>query len=104
LLLFGEITPKSLAVKNNILISTTFAKPLYILFKLTSPIVHIFTGIINLFKKFFLKNLQQENVLTITEKEFKNIVATSQNIFDFQEQQMIENVFKFEEKQIKWYR
>ncbi|OSS41351.1 CBS domain-containing protein [Desulfurella amilsii] len=101
LLLFGEITPKSLAVKNNVLISTIFARPLYILFKLSLPVVHIFTGIINLFKKIFFKNLQQENVLTITEKEFKNIVATSKNIFDSQEQQMIENVFKFEEKQIK---
>lgn len=101
LLLFGEITPKSFAVKNNILISIIFAKPLYILFKLTLPIVRIFTIIINFFKSIFFKNLQQENVLTITEKEFKNIVATSKNIFDSQEQQMIENVFKFEEKQIK---
>ncbi|WP_291492600.1 DUF21 domain-containing protein, partial [Desulfurella sp.] len=30
LLLFGEITPKSIAVKNNIFISTLFARPLYI--------------------------------------------------------------------------
>ncbi|AHF97853.1 MAG: CNNM domain-containing protein [Desulfurella sp.] len=101
LLLFGEITPKSIAVKNNIFISTLFARPLYILFKITSPIVSIFTSIINFFKRFLFKNLKQENVLTITEKEFKNIVANSKNIFDKQEQQMIENVFEFEEKQIK---
>lgn len=101
LLLFGEITPKSLAVKNNILISTIFAKPLYILFKLTMPIVKTFSAIIKLFRKLFLKNLQQESILTITEKEFKDIIESSKDVFDPQDQQMIENVFKFEEKQIK---
>ncbi|MGC8501802.1 MAG: CNNM domain-containing protein [Desulfurella sp.] len=101
LLLFGEITPKSLAVKNNILISTIFAMPLYMLFKIAMPIVKTFSAIIKLFRKFFLKNLQQESILTITEKEFKDIIESSNNVFDPQEQQMIENVFKFEEKQIK---
>ncbi len=101
LLLFGEITPKSWAVKNNILISLAFAKPLNMLFKATKPIVKVFITIINVFKKIFFKNLHQENVLTITEKEFKSIVSSAKNIFDSQERQMIENVFKFEEKQIK---
>ena len=101
-LIFGEITPKSLAARNNEAISLKVAKPLLLITTLLNPIVMVLTVITN----FIIKTLggQIDNQQPcITEEELKTIVDVSheEGILECEERQMIHNVFQFGDLQVK---
>jgi putative hemolysin len=102
ILVFGEISPKSLAVKHSEKIALTVARPLmavtivltpvvFLLNKATSFIVMLFGG----------KNLNPPP--TFTEQELKTMVTVSheEGVLKGEEKQMLHNVFEFGDGEIR---
>lgn len=76
-LIFGEITPKTLASQNSEQISLRVANPIFIVSKMLKPVVIITTTI----SKFFIKLLggkSDSNKPFITEDELKTMVDVSE--------------------------
>ena len=95
-LIFGEITPKTLASQNSEQISLRVANPIFIVSKMLKPVVIITTTI----SKFFIKLLggkSDSNKPFITEDELKTMVDVSEEegILKSEEKDMIHNVFQF---------
>ncbi|GAA0771929.1 hemolysin family protein [Clostridium subterminale] len=95
-LIFGEITPKTLASQNSEQVSLRVANPIFIVSKILKPVVIITTTISN----FFIKVLGGKSVSNkpfITEDELKTIVDVSEEegILNLEEKDMIHNVFQF---------
>ena len=100
-LIFGEITPKSLASRNAeklVLMSagfmafceTLFSPVVYILSKLSKGMIQVLGG-------------DQESGPTVTEEELKTIVTVSheEGVLEDEEKEMIHNVFEFGDTEIK---
>ncbi len=102
ILVFGEITPKSLAAHNSEKISLKVAKPLSFIIRILNPIVIVFNYITNGLIKLFGGNTTSMQPF-ITEEELKTIVNVSQEegILEAEEKQMIYNVFEFGDLQIR---
>ncbi|KYH28244.1 MULTISPECIES: HlyC/CorC family transporter [Clostridium] len=101
-LIFGEITPKSIAARNSESISlkvsgiiniiTTILNPITIIFNyLTNGIVRLLGGKVEMGKPY------------ITEEELKTMVDVSheEGVLEVEEKQMIYNVFEFGDSQVK---
>ncbi|MGR3277833.1 hemolysin family protein [Acaryochloris marina NIES-2412] len=61
LLLFGEITPKSLAVNNSMPIFQWVVRPIYWLSVMLLPIIRLFESIVQVVIRFFQSGLKQQN-------------------------------------------
>ena len=96
LLLFGEITPKTIALRNNVNFSSFVASPLFIFQKIITPIQWIIKNISDVVVNLFIrKKARQSNILTedvvkelIHESEKEGLINSSakkyiNNIFDF---------------------
>lgn len=95
-LIFGEITPKSLATLNALKLSLAYAKIIYSLMFLLTPAIFI----INKMAYFFMRILgidPTKKMASITETELRTIVDVSheEGIIEKEERQMINNVFDF---------
>ena len=95
-LIFGEITPKTLATRYSIKLSLMFVYPISILMVIFTPIIwllNILTGII--FK--ILRVNPNENANAMTESELRTIVDVSQEegVIEQEERFMISNVVDF---------
>jgi putative hemolysin len=101
-LIFGEITPKTLAAQNSEKVSLIVAKPISLLTYLLSPIVFVFTKIAGLFIR-LLGGKSNDNLPTITEDELKTMVNLSEEegVIKDHEKRMICNVFDFDDRLIK---
>jgi CBS domain containing-hemolysin-like protein len=101
-IIFGEITPKSLAAQNSESISLKVSKPILLLITLLKPVVfvttHIANGIIKLFG-----GKPNKSQPYITEDELKTIVDVSEEegVLEIEEKEMIYNVFEFGDLQVK---
>lgn len=96
ILLFGEITPKSIATAHNERISLLYAPIIYLLVKLFTPIIYI----VNLFSQVILTALHLNNSemkQSITESDLRTIVDVSheEGVLETEEKAMIKNVFDF---------
>lgn len=102
ILLFGEITPKSLAVKYSEKISIFVSTPLTIISKIISPLIFILTKITNLILKIFGVNENFKKPF-ITHEELKTIVDVSskEGILETDEKEMIYNIFEFGDLRIR---
>lgn len=101
-LIFGEITPKTIAANNSEKVSLLVAKPIKLIIFILTPIVWVFniiTGII--FKLFGIKNKGAQPY--ITEEELKTMVNVSheEGVLEIEERQIINNVFQFGDMQAK---
>lgn len=101
-LIFGEITPKSMAKQNSEKVALAVVKPIAFLVKIFKPLVFIFTSISN----FLIKLLGGDPNSTepfITEEELKTMVGVSEEegLLDGAEKEMIFNVFEFADAQVK---
>lgn len=102
IIIFGEITPKSLAAQNSEKLSLMVAKPIAFLIIVFRPIVAITTyianGLITL-----LGGKPNKNQPYITEDELKTIVDVSEEegVLEIEEKEMIYNVFEFGDLQVK---
>lgn len=72
LLLFGEVTPKTIAIHNNERLSYLFSFPLYFFGRLMSPFLFLSTVVCDGIISFFGLNLKKEP--TLTEEEFKTVM------------------------------
>jgi len=95
-LIFGEITPKSLSTQNAQKISLLVASPISIIVTIFSPIVTILMWITNGLIKLFGGNPNTSKPF-ITADELKTIVTVSheEGVLETEEKQMIYNVFDF---------
>ncbi|KOA20628.1 hemolysin C [Clostridium homopropionicum DSM 5847] len=101
-LIFGEITPKSLAARNSEKFSLMVAKPIYLITIVLKPVSIIFTFITNGIGKVFGSRVEMGKPY-ITEEELKTIVDVSheEGVLEVEEKQMIYNVFEFGDSQVK---
>lgn len=101
-LIFGEITPKSLAVQNTEKTALKVARLIYFITVVLSPIVAILMSITNLIIKLFGGNTEKKNTF-ITEEELKTMVDVSheEGVLEGEEKKMIYNVFEFGDSQAK---
>ena len=101
-LVFGEITPKTIAANSPEKVAVVVSKPISIIMKITKPIVWIFnllTGII-----FKILGIDNDGVKPfITEEELKAMVNVSheEGVLEMEEREIINNVFQFGDMQAK---
>lgn len=96
ILLFGEITPKTLASIHSEKIALSYARSIYILMIVLTPIVFL-VGKLGNGVMFLLKVDPNAKTNTMTEHELRTLVNVSQEdgVIEREEQQMIYNVFDF---------
>ena len=101
-LIFGEITPKSLAAQKSERVSLIVARPIFILTYLLNPIVFVFTQVAGIFMR-LLGFQSNANLPTITEDELKSMVnlGEEEGVIEDHEKTMICNVFDFGDQLIK---
>lgn len=101
-LIFGEITPKSISNNDPEKVALAIVKPLSLMVFLLTPFVRIFDGIRSLIFK-VLRIEDKSTQPTITEEELKTLVTVSheEGVIECEEHEIINNVFKFGDKQAK---
>ena len=102
ILLFGEITPKTMATLQSEKISLTYAPVIYPLTRLLTPVIFL----VNLLSRgvLFLLHVDPDaKPNTMTEQELRTIVDVSHEdgVIESEERQMIYNVFDFGDSQAK---
>lgn len=101
-LIFGEITPKSIAKQNSEKVALAVSKPINIIVKLFKPFIFVFTSISGLFIR-LLGGDPKATEPFITEEELKTMVGVSEEegVLEGVEKEMIFNVFEFADSQVK---
>ena len=101
-LIFGEITPKSIAKQKSEQVSLKVSKPISIIVKVFKPFIGIFTFISSGFIR-LLGGDPKSNEPFITEEELKTMVGVSEEegVLEDVEKEMIFNVFDFADAQVK---
>lgn len=101
ILIFGEITPKSLATQNADKLVFALAPFIRFVCIITKPVVFV----LNIITGFIIKLLSgnQEHGPSLTEEELKTIVTVGheEGVLEKEEKEMIHNVFEFGETEIK---
>ncbi|MGL6107691.1 HlyC/CorC family transporter [Romboutsia sp.] len=101
-LIFGEITPKTIAANNSEKVAILVSKPIKVIIFILRPVVWVFnliTGVI--FKLIGVEN--KGNQPYITEEELRTMVNVSheEGVLEIEERQIINNVFQFGDMQAK---
>lgn len=96
ILVFGEITPKTLATKYAVQLSLLYAPVISFLMKILTPVIwfiNLFSGVI--LRLFGIKS-DEKNAM-ITESELHTIIDVSheEGVIEAEEREMIKNVFDF---------
>lgn len=96
ILIFGEVTPKNLAIQNSEKVAVTISPVIHFLVKIFSPLVFVLTKITNVFLK-MLGVKDQTKKPFITEEELKTLVDVSskEGVLENEEKEMIYNIFEF---------
>jgi putative hemolysin len=99
-LIFGELVPKRLALNNPEKIASTMAKPMYLLSRITLPVVRLLDSSTNVV--FRLLGIKPSLEPAITVEEIKVLIeqGTASGIFEETEQNMIENVLRLDERPV----
>ena len=101
-LIFGEITPKTISANNPEKASLVVAKPIKFFVTILTPIVWIFNIITKVIFKLF--GVDDKGVKPfITEEELKTMVNVSheEGLLEMEEREIINNVFEFGDMQAK---
>lgn len=101
-LIFGEITPKSIAKQKSEAVSLKIAKPIEFIVITFKPLVYVFTLISSFFIKIFGGDPNEAKSF-ITQEELKTMVDVSEEegVLENVEKEMIFNVFDFADLQVK---
>uniref|UniRef100_UPI002632915F HlyC/CorC family transporter n=1 Tax=Clostridium sp. TaxID=1506 RepID=UPI002632915F len=101
-LIFGEITPKSLAKQNAEKISLLVAPIINLVVIIFKPLVWLFSNVSGLIIKLFGGDLSKTEPF-ITEEELKTMVdvGEEEGVLEVEEKEMIFNVFEFGDLQVK---
>lgn len=102
ILIFGEITPKSIAKQKSEEVSLKVSKPIKLCVFIFKPFVAIFTIISSVFIRLFGGDPKATEPF-ITEEELKTMVGVSEEegVLEDVEKEMIFNVFDFADLQVK---
>ncbi len=101
-LIFGEITPKTIAANKSEKVAIAVSKPIQLIIVILKPIVWIFNGITwVIFKVLGVENKGAQPY--ITEEELKTMVNVSheEGVLEMEEREIINNVFQFGDMQAK---
>lgn len=95
-LIFGEITPKSLATINALKLSLAYAKVIYGIMYILTPFIFVINFLANSLMRLLGVN-PDVKTSSITETELRTIVDVSheEGVIEKEEKQMINNVFDF---------
>lgn len=98
ILVFGEITPKVIAKNNSTKISKSVIVPIYILTKITIPIIWILTGISKFIGRIIGVDIKDEAIM-ITEQDILSYVnvGEAEGVIETEEKDMIESMVTFGE-------
>lgn len=101
-LIFGEITPKTVATLHSDSISLKYARIIYGLMWILTPVIYIINKLANMFMKLFGINANAKG-LSITEGELRTLVDVShkEGVIETEERKMINNVFDFGDTEVK---
>ncbi len=101
-LIFAEITPKSLAAQNSEKVCLKVAGPINLITFILNPIITVLIYITNTIIKIFGGQINKAKPF-ITEEELKTMVSVSheEGVLEGEEKQMIYNVFEFGDSQAK---
>lgn len=102
ILIFGEITPKSIAKQNSEKVSLKVSKIINILVKILKPFISLFSAISSVFIR-LLGGDPKASEPFITEEELRAMVGVSEEegVLEDVEKKMIFNVFDFADAQVK---
>lgn len=100
-LIFGEITPKSISSNNPDKVAVMVCKLISVIMVVLSPIVSILNGIRGLIFKIF--RIEENNQPLITEEDLLTYVNVSheEGVIEVEEKEIIHNVFAFGDLQAK---
>lgn len=95
---FGELTPKSLALKHADRLSLIFAKPLEMYIRLISPVVWFFSGIV----RFFGGGKDRKVSPFLTAEEIKTMISIGEEegAIEEDEREMLHRIFEFGDKEV----
>ena len=101
-LIFGEITPKSVAANNSESLSLKVSKVIKVIITILSPIVFVFTLVTKVIFKLIGVKINEKDSF-ITEEELKTMVNVSheEGVLEIEEREIINNVFEFGDMQAK---
>ncbi|SHJ88755.1 putative hemolysin [Tepidibacter formicigenes DSM 15518] len=101
-LIFGEITPKSLAAQKSEEVSLKVSKPISFIVIILNPIVIVFNYLSKIIIKLFGGNPDAHQPF-ITEEELRTMVDVGheEGVLEVEEKEMIQNVFEFGDLQAK---
>ena len=102
ILIFGEITPKSIAKQKSENVSLFVSKPIKLVVSVFRPLVSVFTGISSIFIRMFGADPNKSEPF-ITQEELKTMVGVSEEegVLENVEKEMIFNVFDFADMQVE---
>ena len=92
LLVFGEITPKTLAMKNPSKWAFRISSIIYIIYKLLYPLIFLFYSLTNLISNLFGINLTPTSELTEEEMMMLIQLGREDGILEKEEQKMMHGV------------
>lgn len=100
ILIFGEITPKTIAQKKNIPISLYVSRSIYILTKILKPLVVVLSYITSGIIKLFIYEDTSDEL--VTEEDLKEIVGVGEEegVINNEESEIINNVFDFKDSDV----
>lgn len=101
-LIFGEITPKTLAAQNSEKLSLVVSKPISFISNVLNPIITILMPVTNGIIRVLGGKIETKQPF-ITEDELKTMVNVSheEGVLEGEEKQMIYNVFEFGDSQVQ---
>ena len=102
ILIFGEITPKNIAIDYTEEIVLFIAPIMNVFVKIFSPVVWVLTNFTNGLLHLFGLNKQEKKPL-ITEEELKTIVEVSsqEGVLESDEKEIIDNIFEYSDMRVK---
>ena len=102
ILIFGEISPKTLATVNSEKLAFTYANVIEVLMKILTPVIFIINKLANRICKLFGVD-PNADTQKMTEEELRTIVDVSKEsgVIESEEHTMINNVFDFGDAQAK---
>ena len=101
-LIFGEITPKSIAKQKSEKVALKVSKVINVIVKILKPFIGIFTAISSIFIRLFGGDPKASEPF-ITEEELRTMVGVSEEegVLEDVEKEMIFNVFDFADAHVK---
>jgi putative hemolysin len=102
LLLFGEITPKVLAIRNNVAFANVECRPIALVARLITPLREVIRYIADFFITLIVGKQRSQGNL-VTEDMIRTLVhdAVGEGALDSQEAQYIEKIFDFGNKTLR---